>query len=178
MKTLIVTCLLSLSVPCVALPATVMTRHVLGSGAVGVAGGSHVIRSTAGQDVVGAWTAVTHGVHAGFWLRQPGGTTAIAGPVDTAPRQFRLYRNHPNPFAVQTVLSYDVPASGGRVRIAIYGVDGRLVRTLVDATESAGRKTVVWDGRNRSGRSVPAGIYFYTLDAPDYRRTFKTMVVR
>ena len=50
-----------------------------------------------------------------------------------------------------------------RVRLAVYGVDGRCVRTLVDGTMEPGRHDATWDGRDARGAGVDAGIYFVRL---------------
>lgn len=53
----------------------------------------------------------------------------------------------------------------GRARAAIHGIDGRLIRTLVDAELTAGPHTFVWDGQDESGRRTPSGGYFVRLEA-------------
>ena len=47
--------------------------------------------------------------------------------------------------------------------LRIYDLSGRLVRTLVDGEQGAGLHTVVWDGRDSSGKKVAGGVYFYRL---------------
>ncbi|MEZ4648256.1 MAG: FlgD immunoglobulin-like domain containing protein [Candidatus Eisenbacteria bacterium] len=58
----------------------------------------------------------------------------------------------------QVTLEYDVPVTGV-VSVDVYSSDGRLQRSLVDAVVPSGTKTVVWDGRDDRGASLPAGIY-------------------
>ena len=45
----------------------------------------------------------------------------------------------------------------------IYDVRGRLIRSLTNGTRGVGSHIVDWDGRDREGRSVPAGTYFGLL---------------
>ncbi len=68
--------------------------------------------------------------------------------------------NYPNPFNPSTKIEYTMPRAG-HVSIKIYNLKGELVRTLVDASQDAGRHTVVWDGTNDHGASVASGVYFY-----------------
>jgi flagellar hook assembly protein FlgD len=82
-------------------------------------------------------------------------------PVITA---LRLYPNQPNPFNPQTVLVYELPQSGA-VRLEVFDLRGRLVRTLVDGALAAGRYEVLWDGRNAQGREQPSGVYLSRLRA-------------
>jgi flagellar hook assembly protein FlgD len=59
-----------------------------------------------------------------------------------------------------------VPPVGGAVRLRVYDVGGRLVRTLVDGAQTAGQKTAIWNGRDNQGRGVASEVYFYRLQAP------------
>jgi len=67
---------------------------------------------------------------------------------------------NPNPFNPETSISYTV-RNDGPVTMRIYGVDGRLVRTLKSGEETvAGTHEVRWNGMSDQGRQVPSGIYF------------------
>jgi hypothetical protein len=91
------------------------------------------------------------------------GITSDAGddPVaDAAPRPLRLGQNAPNPFNPTTTIAFDLPRST-HVRLGIYAVDGRLVRTLLDERRSAGAHRVTWDGRDNAGRKQASGTYLY-----------------
>jgi hypothetical protein len=70
----------------------------------------------------------------------------------------------PNPIAGGTRLHFDL-ARGGRVRIAVYGAEGRQVRELWQGPMEAGPGVVDWDRRDAAGRSVPAGVYYLRLSA-------------
>jgi C1A family cysteine protease len=71
--------------------------------------------------------------------------------------------NYPNPFNPTTAISYTVPAPGAEVRLVIYDLAGREVRTLVAGAEQGGEHVVVWHGRDEAGRPVGSGVYFYRL---------------
>jgi hypothetical protein len=94
------------------------------------------------------------------------------------PEYYVLYQNAPNPFNPWTVIHYDVPAGGGKVSIRIYDVEGRLVRTLVNSTKSAGHKTITWYGRDNRGEAVASGIYFYRMTAPGFEKTRKMILLK
>jgi flagellar hook assembly protein FlgD len=49
------------------------------------------------------------------------------------------------------------------VRLSIYSVNGRLVRTLIDEAVGAGQHVVVWDGADENGADLGSGIYFARL---------------
>jgi hypothetical protein len=101
-----------------------------------------------------------------------------AGDDPVIPDRFALRQNVPNPFNPTTVIGYDVPAGGGHVTLRIYDVAGRLVRTLVDGTQSAGVKNVMWQGENDRGARVATGVYFYRLTAPGFEQTRKMVLVQ
>jgi hypothetical protein len=94
------------------------------------------------------------------------------------PSVFAMGQNHPNPFNPTTTIDYDVPSGGGKVTIRIYDVGGRLVRTLLDRTETPGRKTITWDGMSNSGQTVATGVYFYRMTAPGFEKTLKMIMMK
>ena len=65
----------------------------------------------------------------------------------------------PNPFRETSTLAFSL-AKRSPVEVAIYSVDGRLVRTLFRGTKDAGSYSLVWDGRDDRGASMPGGVYF------------------
>ncbi len=103
------------------------------------------------------------------------------GPSSDLPSAFRLKQNYPNPFNPNTVISYSIPASAGNsvhVSLRIYDVAGRLVRTLVDADEAPGTRQAVWNGLDNTGNSVGSGVYFYLIDAGNFKQSRKMILVR
>ena len=79
-------------------------------------------------------------------------------------KEVELLQAVPSPFNPSTVIGYAIPAAG-HVRLVVFVVNGRLVRTLVDAPVSAGRHRALWQGRDEAGRAVASGVYFYQLEA-------------
>jgi len=51
------------------------------------------------------------------------------------------------------------------VRLTVYDVQGRLVRSLLDEVRSAGANQVNWDGRDSTGRGAASGTYFARLES-------------
>jgi flagellar hook assembly protein FlgD len=88
-----------------------------------------------------------------------------------------LYPNYPNPFNPTTTIRYDL-SGGGPVRLTVFDITGALVRTLVDGERPAGIHEATWDGRDEKGREVASGVYFYRLEAGDYARTRKMLLVK
>jgi parallel beta-helix repeat protein len=90
--------------------------------------------------------------------------TGVDGPAVGKPY---LSYNFPNPFNPTTAIQYRVPSPGGRVRLSVYDLSGRTVRTLVDAYRSGGEHLAVWRGLDDHGREVGSGVYFYRLEVGD-----------
>ena len=81
------------------------------------------------------------------------------------PDVFDLRQNYPNPFTSSTTIEYDVPETQ-QIVLRIFNIRGQLVKTLVEEEQSAGYKSVTWDGTNNNGDSVSAGIYFCQMYTP------------
>ena len=84
---------------------------------------------------------------------------------------------HPNPFGAATTLAFELPHTTD-VTLAVYSVDGRLVRTLASGQAGPGTVEVLWDGSDEQGRKVGSGLYFVRLIAGDDVRRGKLVVLR
>jgi len=107
-------------------------------------------------------------------------TTTEASPVgagEDLPVVSTLHPNYPNPFNPMTTIAFDLAVSG-RVRIDIYSVDGRRIRTLIDGSYVAGRHTEVWNGRDQAGRAVASGTYLYIMEGPGIKQTRRMLLIK
>ena len=77
----------------------------------------------------------------------------------------QLEHNYPNPFNSSTVIPFSL-AAPGLVRVEILDPIGQGVKTLVDESRSSGFHQVGWDGTDRRGDEVAAGLYFVRLQTP------------
>jgi len=93
------------------------------------------------------------------------------------PKTFSLNQNYPNPFNPVTTLRYDLPENGP-VNITIYDMLGRQVKTLINQTQDAGYKSLIWDATNDYGKPVSAGIYLYQIQAGEYISTKKMVLLK
>jgi len=96
---------------------------------------------------------------------------------ESVPQRFSLSQNYPNPFNPQTSIRYALPQDA-QVRLIIYNILGKKVKTLVDEFQSAGYKTGWWDGKDEKGDQVASGVYFYRLEADKFSEVKKMMMVR
>ena len=93
------------------------------------------------------------------------------------PSTCRLGESYPNPFNAWTVIPFEL-AFSGRVRLAVYDVLGRKVRTLLDGERGKGRWTVRWDGRDALGREASSGVYVVRMEVGDFVDTQRIVLLR
>lgn len=127
------------------------------------------------------WVAPSSNIYHDWAMASPAfvylDAQAAVEPADV-PAEFRLYASAPNPFDAGTDIRYDLP-SAERVKITIYDVTGKVVRTLVDLPlQQAGRHSATWDGRDDAGRRVAPGIYFSRLETARYSATQSMTLLR
>jgi len=93
------------------------------------------------------------------------------------PTEFALEQNYPNPFNPSTQVRYALPEEA-QVILSVYDMMGRKVRTLVKGTEPAGYQSVLWNATNDLGLPVSAGVYICTIQAGDYRKNMKMILLK
>ena len=97
--------------------------------------------------------------------------------LDLIPDVYALHQNYPNPFNPVTTLRYDLPEDA-MVSITIYDVMGRRVKSLVNTTQAAGYRSVRWDATNGFGEPVSAGMYIYMIQAGQFTKTKKMVLLK
>lgn len=92
--------------------------------------------------------------------------------ISNEPKTFTLYQNYPNPFNPTTQITYYLPYNTN-VRIKIYDITGRELFTAVNEYQQSGIKTISIDCSN-----LTSGIYYYQLQAGNYKETKKMVLVK
>jgi len=106
-----------------------------------------------------------------------GGELMTVSTTNSLLEEFVLKDNYPNPFNPVTTLRYEI-AVNTNVKITIYDMMGRLVKILTDKMEMAGYKSIKWNGTNDRNEPVSAGLYLYTIQAGDYIKTRKMVLIK
>lgn len=88
------------------------------------------------------------------------------------PEAYSLAQNYPNPFNPATIISYRLPVSTF-VTLKVYNTLGQEVRTLVKGDQAPGEYSVRFDASTLS-----TGVYFYTLQAGEFRQVKKMLLVK
>lgn len=92
---------------------------------------------------------------------------------------FRLEQNFPNPFTPgvsPTIFTYHLEGTA-HVRLTIYNLLAQEVAVLVDRVETAGLHRVAWEGNDGNDDRVPAGVYWYKLQAGE-RTALRRLLVQ
>lgn len=113
------------------------------------------------RDENGGWSAIREEL------------VALTGP----PQLTVLLQPSPNPFNPRTVIRYSLQQAG-QTTLAVYDLQGRRVRTLVDAAMPAGEQSVEWDGRDGRGVSAASGTYVIRLVTEQGTRTSKVTLAK
>ncbi len=102
----------------------------------------------------------------------PNTLIGITSNTQTIPANFALYQNYPNPFNPETKINFDIPKSS-QVSLKIYDVLGREVAVLVNENMKPGKYARIWNAT-----MVASGVYFYELNAGDYKDVKKMILVK
>ena len=92
------------------------------------------------------------------------GTSVEEPQNDLLPKVFALDQNYPNPFNPSTQIKYQLPVAA-QVKITIYNMLGRQVKTLINEEKPAGFYNELWDGINGRGVRVASGLYLYRIES-------------
>jgi hypothetical protein len=100
--------------------------------------------------------------------------TDVGAKIDnqqSVPSEYTLEQNYPNPFNPETTISISIPKSK-KVSLKIYNLVGGLVENIVDEILPVGYHQYSWNAKNQ-----PSGVFFYTLEAGNFRETKKMILV-
>ncbi len=143
-----------------------MPANVISAGAVSSASSNFILNATVAQPAIGIARSSLSTLAEGFWHQKRSMETVDADDVAVAPATLSL-SGYPNPFHSSTAFRYTLSARSD-LRVDIYDVLGRLVRTLTATNAEPGAHELAWDGSNARGNELPGGRYFAAM------RTFNT----
>ena len=88
-----------------------------------------------------------------------------------------MHSNYPNPFNPITRIDYDI-SQESFVTLTIYDILGREVITLINQQLIPGYYSLNWNGQDMFGISVSAGVYFYQIQAREFVKTRKMILLK
>ncbi|MCK4353298.1 T9SS type A sorting domain-containing protein [candidate division WOR-3 bacterium] len=126
----------------------------------------------------GAWNPVGD---EDFLIRGVFGEGMVGPPgveeKELSPFVFKLYSSRPNPAKKNVIISYELPKEA-KISFKVYNVTGRLVKVLKTGIQKPGFYTIKWNGKDKEGKLLPSGIYFYRLKAGKFISTKKLILLR
>lgn len=105
------------------------------------------------------------------------GVTSVGPGPGGVPERFELGQNYPNPFNPSTTINISLPIVSD-LRLTIFDVLGRELKSMAYEQVPAGTHHVVWDGKNNAGASVASGVYYYQARAGSWRQTKSMILLR
>ncbi len=112
-------------------------------------------------------------------------TEAKLSSLAAIPASFKLHQSFPNPFHVEganrvgIVIRFDLPGENPvNTELAIYNLVGQLVQCLTHGMRSPGSYEVTWNGVDESGRQVSSGMYWYHLQAGNFKASKRLLLAR
>lgn len=143
------------------------------SGGTSSAGGTSA-SSTVGTPISGSTAGGGVGVTGGFMSNPAagGGFTDVEFPEVLLPVAVRLLQNYPNPFNPETIIRFDLPATG-RAVLAVYDILGREVARPIDGLLDAGGHEVLF-----SARGFASGVYVYRLTTEGVTASRRMIILR
>jgi len=115
-----------------------------------------------------------------FWLddvslHSDGGTDADDPVVPALVNA--LQGNYPNPFNPETTIRFST-AQSGRVKIDVYNIKGQLVKQLLNENLPSGKHSVIFNGKDAHGRPVASGVYFYRMQAGNFKASGRMIMMK
>jgi len=93
------------------------------------------------------------------------------------PENFILFQNYPNPFNLYTNMLYKLKGEFF-VKLEIYDIRGKKVKTLLSEKQTPGFKSFIWNGKDDDENPLPSGVYFYRLKVGDQEKTKKMVLLK
>ncbi len=93
------------------------------------------------------------------------------------PKESQVLQNYPNPFNPTTTIRYYL-AKSSFVRLTVYNLLGKNIRTLQKSFQQAGEYSLVWDAKDERHIPVSSGMYFYRLEAENLNIERKMILLK
>jgi hypothetical protein len=108
----------------------------------------------------------------GHWKFDVTGPMGISGISSSVPDKFKLYQNYPNPFNPYTTIEFDI-IKRGNVRIVLYDILGKEVKTIVNEVVEPGKYRVTYSAEN-----LASGLYFYKMTSGDFTDVKRMVIMK
>ena len=149
-----------------------LKQSTFGSGGGALTNENYLMAVTVGQPATGASSNDSYRAASGVWFQLGGYLTGVEQDEAEIPLEFRLDQNYPNPFNPSTTIRFALPKQSA-VTLKLYNMLGRQIALLLDEQLPPGVHNYVFDAGD-----LPTGIYFYKIQADDFVKVRKLMLVK
>ncbi len=119
-------------------------------------------------------TGISYGVGSNIFttIKYTQTATGFDQEIVNNPEVYKLEQNYPNPFNPSTKIKYDLPKAE-KVKIEIFNLLGQRIKTVFNQPMSAGSHEVEF-----TAMDLPSGVYLYRIEAGEYRKVKKMILLR
>jgi type IX secretion system substrate protein len=147
-------------------------RSSITNGASVANGGTHKIRSSVGESMIGLSSNASYKTFFGFLYTQQPIITDVKTDNSLIPDRFEMKQNYPNPFNPTTVIEFAVPQES-KVLLEVFNILGERFATLVNEVKTPGYYNVNFDAGLLS-----SGFYIYRIQAEDFVEVKKMILLK
>jgi hypothetical protein len=135
-------------------------------------------RCNRGWEITAGWGSNRFGATEDVMIRATVNVmTGVVDELSYLQKGYELEQNFPNPFNPTTNISFSI-AQRSNVSIKIFDILGSEIQTLINGIVESGNHSIVWEGTNSKGISVPSGMYFYQLNVNGISVTKKMVLMK
>ena len=110
-------------------------------------------------------------------IYKPDSLSSVIDNNSVIPKSPGLEQNYPNPFNPSTNLTFEL-SKIENVALRVYDILGKEITTLLEKELSPGSYTISWEARDSNGQLLPSGVYFIRLNAGNYTKVIKALLMR
>lgn len=151
-------------------------RLEVGASGHAAAGGNFSLQGDVGEMGATTSSGSSFVLTGGFFSGARGLVSVDPGPIADRGPGIELYAPQPSPSSAGTSVQFRLPQPG-RVTLAVYGVNGAMIRLLAAGDYPEGVHAVAWDRADGSGRRAPPGIYWVHVSSGGVERTRKLVLL-
>jgi hypothetical protein len=127
-------------------------------------------------------TGVEYHTRNPFWILEWGisdnGVIDVKTVLPIMPEDYILEQNYPNPFNPSTTIRFTLPTPED-ISLIIYDINGKEVSKLIDNQRfEIGTFETNWNGKNKDGKNVSSGTYFYKLKWGNFEKSMKMSLLK
>ena len=104
-------------------------------------------------------------------------TNSVRNNIQFQEPKFNIHQNYPNPFNSTTRINFIIPKTIS-IKVKVFNILGKEVKLLLEKEYPAGEYSIDWDGTDDNGNILNSGVYFITMEAENFHRTIKTILIK